>query len=59
MRILFGIVLGAFLTVGGAYAIDLSMPAAAGDMVNWQLAGEHLHAFGQMAGDRIGQLFGS
>lgn len=58
MRIILGIVLGAVITVGAAWLIDMSTPTD-GDMVNWQIAGDRLHAFGQMAGDKIGQLFGS
>jgi len=58
MRILSGIILGALLTIGGAWLIDMSTPAD-GDMVNWQIAGDRLHAFGQIASDKIGQLFGS
>ncbi len=58
MRILSGIILGAMLTVGGAWLIDMSTPAD-GDMINWKIAGERLQSFGQLAGDKIGGLFGS
>jgi hypothetical protein len=41
MRLLFGIILGALLTVGAAYIADSrSDPLQGGRMVNWDVVGE-------------------
>jgi hypothetical protein len=49
MRLLFGIILGASLTVGTAFIYDATTPVGAGAMgvdqrpvVNWDVVGRHL-----------------
>jgi hypothetical protein len=37
MRLIFGIIIGCLLTVGGAYVIDTVPPAGAKQMVNWDV----------------------
>jgi hypothetical protein len=37
MRLIFGIIIGCLLTVGGAYVIDGASPAGAKQMVNWDV----------------------
>jgi hypothetical protein len=37
MRLIFGIIIGFLLTVGGAYVIDTMSPAGAKKMVNWDV----------------------
>ncbi len=45
MRLLFGIILGALLTVGAAYIADSqSDPLQGGRMVNWDVVGEKVSA---------------
>lgn len=59
MRLLFGMVLGAALTVGAAYLVDSS--AGAGDgpkIVNWTVAGDRVNELAGTAQDRIHKLFG-
>jgi hypothetical protein len=41
MRLIFGMILGCLLTVGGAYVIDTVSPANA-KMVNWDVAATKL-----------------
>ena len=44
MRLLFGIILGFALTVGGVYVADqISTRANARTMVNWDVVGENLN----------------
>jgi hypothetical protein len=38
MRLIFGIIIGCLLTVGGAYVIDTVSPVGAKQMVNWDVA---------------------
>jgi hypothetical protein len=45
MRVIFGIVLGGFLTVGGAFVADSMSSGRAGverPMVNWDVVGKNL-----------------
>jgi len=43
MRLLFGIIIGIALTVGGAYITDtMSAPAAGTKMVNWDVVAKNL-----------------
>jgi hypothetical protein len=43
MRLLFGIIIGIALTVGGAYIVDtMSSPAAGAKMVNWDVVAKNL-----------------
>lgn len=52
MRLFFGIILGALLTVGGAYVHDLGHPPVASQdrstlerpMVNWDVVGDNANA---------------
>jgi hypothetical protein len=45
MRLIFGIVLGALLTVGGAYVVD-SSSAADAKMVNWDVVSKNVETLG-------------
>jgi hypothetical protein len=67
MRLLFGIIIGALLTVGGAYMHDAQVagsgtatdPAAARrTIVNWDVASEVASRTVQAARDQIGRLSG-
>ena len=42
MRLLLGIILGAALTVGGAYVTDTASGAEAKPMVNWDVVAKNL-----------------
>ena len=46
MRLIFGMILGAALTIGGAYVADTASKPAAGvearPMVNWDVVGQQL-----------------
>ena len=43
MRLIFGIIIGCALTVGGAYIVDaMSPPAAGSKMVNWDVVSKNL-----------------
>lgn len=61
MRVLFGIVLGAILTVGGAWYRDTTYasPSAANPsrpLVNWDVAGEIRANASRMAREQIDRL---
>ncbi len=51
MRLIFGIILGCLLTVGGAYVIDTVAPAKA-KMVNWDVAAAKLDSVTAFARER-------
>lgn len=43
MRLLFGMIIGALLTIGGVYVVDSRAdPLHGGRMVNWNVVGEKL-----------------
>jgi hypothetical protein len=42
MRLLFGIILGVALTVGGAYVSDTSKSGPDARMVNWDVVGKNV-----------------
>lgn len=42
MRLLFGIIIGCLLTVGGAYVNDTTLPTGAKQMVNWDVVTTNL-----------------
>lgn len=42
MRLIFGMILGAALTVGGAYVADTSKSAADKPMVNWDVVAKNV-----------------
>jgi hypothetical protein len=44
MRLIFGIILGAALTVGTAYVSDTSQKSDADRMVNWQVVAKNVDA---------------
>ena len=46
MRLIFGIILGALLTVGGAYVVDTSSGAEAKPMVNWDVVSKNVETLG-------------
>ena len=67
MRLLFGIIIGALLTVGGAYMHDSQIAgsgtaadsaAARRTIVNWDVASEVTGRTIQAARDQIGRLSG-
>ena len=37
MRLIFGVIIGCLLTIGGAYVIDTLLPAGGKQMVNWDV----------------------
>jgi hypothetical protein len=41
MRLIFGMILGAALTVGGAYVADTAKPGTDGRMVNWDVVAKN------------------
>ena len=52
MRVLFGIVLGSALTVGGVYVADHnSPPGGARTMVNWDVVAKNVDEIATMARD--------
>jgi hypothetical protein len=52
MRLLFGIVLGCVLTVGGAYAVDqMSTSTSARPMVNWDVVAKNFDGLTNLARD--------
>jgi len=52
MRLLFGIILGSALTVGGVYVADhKSDPAGARTMVNWDVVAKNVDELTTMARD--------
>jgi hypothetical protein len=42
MRLLLGIIIGALLTVGGAYLVDSGVGVAQRPMVNWDVVGQRV-----------------
>ena len=62
MRLLLGMILGAALTVGGAYISDTATKPAAGSgaesrpMVNWDVVGRNFDAFTAMVKDGWARL---
>ena len=42
MRLIFGIILGALLTVGGAYVVDSNSGTEAKPMVNWDVVSKNV-----------------
>jgi len=50
MRLIFGIIIGCALTVGGAYIVDaMSPPAAGSKMVNWDVVAKNLDSVTTLA----------
>ena len=50
MRLLFGIILGGAITVGGAYALDnMSTRAADRPMVNWDVVAKNVDSLSTLA----------
>lgn len=51
MRLIFGIILGIALTVGGAYVVDSMATPSAGakPMVNWDVVGKNFEAITSLA----------
>jgi hypothetical protein len=45
MRLILGIILGALLTVGGAYVADTRVPADQKPMVNWDVVSKNTNDF--------------
>ena len=41
MRLIFGMILGAALTIGGAYVADTAKTGADGRMVNWEVVAKN------------------
>ena len=44
MRFIFGIIVGALLTVGGAYFVDTASRAGAKPLVNWEVAAQKMNS---------------
>jgi hypothetical protein len=51
MRLFFGIILGAALTIGGAYVADMSAAAGVQPMVNWDVVGKNVNTLTGLARD--------
>jgi len=49
MRLIFGIIIGCLLTVGGAYVIDGASSAGAKQMVNWDVVTTKLGSVNALA----------
>jgi len=50
MRLLFGIILGCLLTIGGAYVVDMMAPASpSARMVNWDVVGKNIEGLTTLA----------
>ena len=49
MRLIFGIIIGCLLTVGGAYVFDTVSPAGAKQMVNWDVVATNLDSVTALA----------
>ena len=61
MRVLFGIILGVFITVGGAYVYDTRAPDGAAvqrPMVNWDVVGKNWTQFTARVRDEWTKLTG-
>ena len=59
MRLLFGIILGCALTVGGVYVADhKSDPATARTMVNWDVVAKNVDEIASMARDSWRRISG-
>jgi hypothetical protein len=59
MRLLFGIILGSALTVGGAYVADhASDPASSRAMVNWDVVAKNVDGIATMARDSWRRITG-
>jgi len=51
MRFILGIIIGAALTVGGAYVADKTAEASAQPMVNWDVVGKNVNTLTGLARD--------
>ena len=49
MRLIFGIIIGCLLTVGGTYVIDFVSPGGAKQMVNWDVVATNLDGVNALA----------
>jgi hypothetical protein len=49
MRLIFGIIIGAALTVGGAYIADAMADKEAKPIVNWEVVGKNIDAVTALA----------
>jgi len=59
MRLLLGIILGFFLTVGGAYVADsMNSGTEARPMVNWDVVGKTVNGLTGMARDGLKKITG-
>ncbi len=60
MRMFLGMFLGSALTVSAAFISDAASPLTGADqMVNWEIAGERIHAFAAMVHTKVGNLLGA
>jgi hypothetical protein len=48
MRLIFGMILGAALTIGGAYISDTASKTADKPMVNWDVVGKNVETLSTM-----------
>lgn len=51
MRFILGIIIGAALTIGGAYVADKTAAADAQPMVNWEVVGKNVNTLTGLARD--------
>ena len=51
MRLIFGIIIGFVLTVGGAYVADKTAPAGDQPMVNWDVVSKNVNTLTGLARD--------
>jgi hypothetical protein len=64
MRLIFGIILGVALTIGGAFILDTTRPTSGPDgaevkpMVNWDVVGEKFKGVSAAAQDGWARLTG-
>jgi hypothetical protein len=59
MRLFFGIILGFFLTVGGAYVADTMAPSSPGaKMVNWDVVSKNIDGLTNFARESWKKIVG-
>jgi hypothetical protein len=51
MRLIFGIIIGGALTIGGAYVADKTAASGAQPMVNWDVVGKNVNTLTGLARD--------
>ena len=58
MRLILGMILGAALTIGGAYVSDTAKPTGAERMVNWEVVSRNVDTLTKMVKEGWAKLTG-